>query len=138
MDPETESKQSQSSSTCPLMQSIDKKSEVWGGITLSRQKFSYTVSDSLGPHFHEKQMNAAKKAPVFSLALDSATNKRGGLAKDLELRVMFWHEEKEEVVDYVLEIIPVTVETADELLHRITDCFEEKNLKESEIPTHRY
>ena len=132
MDPETESKQSQSSSTCPVMQSIDKKSEVWGGITLSRQKFSYTVSDSLGPHFHEKQMYAAKKAPVFSLALYSATNERGGLAKDLELR----HEEKEKVVDYVLEIIPVTVEIADELLRGITDCFEEKGLKEGKIPTH--
>ena len=39
-------------------------------------------------------------------------------------------------MDYVLEIIPVTMEIADELLRRITDCFEEKGLKDGKIPTH--
>ena len=67
----------------PVLKEIDPQSRVWEAITLGPNKLSYTISDSLGPHFREKHLRAARKAIVFSLSLDAASTKRGGLSKDL-------------------------------------------------------
>ena len=67
----------------PILKSLDPQSRVLEGMSLGPDKLSYTVSDSIGPHFHEKHLRAARKAVVFSLSLDAGSTKRGGLSKDL-------------------------------------------------------
>ena len=115
----------------PLLKSVDEQSKVWQKVKLDRHKLSHTVSDAIGPHFHEAHLRAARNAFGFSLAFDSATSKREGLTKNLDLHLTYWDSDKEQIVDRLLEIISVTTETADILLTRISDCFEEKGLKAS-------
>ena len=112
----------------PILKGLDPDSKVLAGITLMRNKVSYVISDSLGPFFHEKHIQLARQAPAFSLALDCATSKRGGLSKDLDIHLTFWNSEREVIETHLLEIIEMTTETAEVLLTRIEGCLSENGL----------
>ena len=113
----------------PVLKSISPDCKVWSGISLGPNKVSYTVSDSIGPHFHEKHMRLARKAPGFSLFLDAATEKRQGLTKDLDLKITFWNEDISRIVEHLLEIIEITTETAEVLLQTVENSVTEHGLQ---------
>ena len=125
----------------PVLKEVDPKSQVWNGtdgqsgLSLGHSKISYVVSDCIGPHFHERHMRLARKAPGFSLYLDSATEKRQGLTKDLDLKITFWNEDINVVVEHLLEIIEVTTETSDVLLARIEGALSEHGLQGNNVST---
>ena len=112
-----------------MLKSLDPSSKLLSDITLGRQKLSYSVSDSIGPFFHEKHLQSARQAPGYSLSLDAATTKRGGLQKELDLRITFWDEVSMQVVDHILEILEITTETAEDLRDSILSVLKETGLK---------
>ena len=71
------------SALLPVIKSLDPQSRVLQELTLGSRKLSYTISDSIGPFFYERNMQKARRAPAFSLKFDAASTKRGGLSKDL-------------------------------------------------------
>ena len=112
----------------PIPKQLDPASQVLQGLSLGRQKISYSISDSIGPFFHEKHMHSARKATAFSLALDSATTKRGGLSKDLDIHIIFWDKEHGQVMDHLLKIVEMTTETADVLKATLLNALDEEGL----------
>jgi hypothetical protein len=96
----------------PTLKMIDPNSKVWQDISLGQTKASYSASDAIGPYFHEKSIQSVRQAFGFSLSLDSATTKRGGLTKELDLHVIFWDSSKGQVVTRLLSMIEMTSETA--------------------------
>ena len=61
-------------------------------IKMKSSKLSYVISHGLGPHFHEILVKDLKKAPSFTLGLDSATTKQLGLTKSLDFKVRYFSD----------------------------------------------
>ena len=113
----------------PVMKMIDPDLKVWSGVSLSRKKMSYSISDGLGPYFHQEHMTRARAAPGFSISLDAATSKRGGLKKELDLRISFWDKFRGRAVDHILDIQEITNETAKDLLEAVLASLDENGLE---------
>ena len=58
-----------------------------------RRTASVICSEAIGPFYLEKMLKRARTAPVFTLGLDGATNKRGGLDQHLDLKLRFFDGE---------------------------------------------
>jgi hypothetical protein len=56
----------------PAIKAVDPNSKVWQSVSLGSRKLSYAISDAIGPYFHEKHLQSARRAEGFSLSLDSA------------------------------------------------------------------
>ena len=113
----------------PALKLVDPSSAIWQKVTMSRQKASYAVSDGLGPHFHDQNMQRARAAPGFSFGLDSATTKRGGLSKDLDIKLVYWDDSKGQVVESLLDIVELTSETAEIMKTEVLMRLEAEGLK---------
>ena len=62
-----------------------------------RKTASLICSEAIGPFYLEAMLKRAREAPVFTLGLDSATNKRGGLDQHLDLKIRFFDSEVNQV-----------------------------------------
>ena len=88
-----------------VLQVADPKSTVFAKLKMKRSKASMIVSHGLGPFFKEKLVTALSKSVGFSLATDAATFKHQGLQKHVDLDVVFWDEDLEEVRTKFLDFL---------------------------------
>ena len=88
-----------------VLQVADPKSTVFAKLKMKRSKASMIVSHGLGPFFKEKLVTALSKSVGFSLATDAATFKHQGLQKHVDLDVVFWDEDLEEVWKEFLDFL---------------------------------
>ena len=67
-------------------------SKILQKIQMKSSKLSYVISHGLGPFFHSALVKDLQMAPSFTLGLDSATTKQGGLSKSLDFKVRYFSE----------------------------------------------
>lgn len=113
----------------PSLRDVDTSSKIWQDIKLSAKKASYVISDALGPYYKERNLIHCRQASGFSLSLDGATNKLGGLSKHLDLHLTFWHSGRGQVTHTLLSIIDLTSETADIMKTEIIKALDNEGLQ---------
>ena len=75
---------------CEFLADLAPDSNILKKVQFKRSKLSYIISHGLGPHFHDLLVKDLKDAPSFTLGLDSATTKQGGLTKSLDFKVRYF------------------------------------------------
>ena len=95
-----------------VLQVADPASKIFAKLSMKRSKASIVVSHGLGPFLKEKLVAALTKAVGFSLATDAASFKHQGIKKHVDLDVVFWDEDLNEVRVEFLDFNAVGHETA--------------------------
>ena len=111
------------------LRTCDPSSKVWQDIKLSAPKASYLTSDALGPYYQEKNLIHCRQAFGFSLSLDGATSKLGGLSKLLDLHITYWHSGRDQVTHTLFSVIEMTSETADIMKTAILKALDKEGLQ---------
>lgn len=72
-------------------------------ICLGRKKVSYAVSEALGPHFLNETLKDIKESEAFGIGLDTATTRHQGLKKGMDLKIRYFSEAHQRVVDSYID-----------------------------------
>ena len=110
------------------LQIADPKSRVFAKLSMKADKASRIVSHGLGPFFKEKLVVALAKSVGFSLATDAASFKHQGVKKHVDIDVVFWDENQNEVRVEFFDYNAVGHETAAIQVEHITNSLKECHL----------
>ena len=92
---------------------------------LNPTKLSYLLTDALAPYFREDVLDEARNS-FYSLQFDETTNSAS--KKELQIRIRFWSDKKNQVISFHLESFFIGHATAEDLKDCLLKSISNANL----------
>ena len=113
----------------PIVKAAFPDSKIASLMVIGRQKGSYVVTEALGPYFLEKTLEDIRRADAYVIGLDSATTRHLGLSKGLDLKIRYFSEKYQTVVDRYISTCNLGHETSTIMKNEVLKMLNESKLE---------